>query len=155
MKKKTDLQRLSTNLQNVFGSKNWQTLWQIHKLVEHWPEVVGKEIASRSMPAYIRNNILWVYVNQSIWMQHLHSQKLHLLEKVQKFHSDWNIEDIRWLLQPDDDRDRLKENVAPESKTTAIKPEEQKKFKEIATSVENEQCRDALCRLWEKYHKYR
>jgi len=153
MKKKSDLQKLSTNLQNVFGGKNWQVLWQTHKLVEHWPEVAGKTIASKSMPAYIRKNILWIYVHDSIWMQHLHAQKTLLLEKVRNFHNSWVIEDIRWLLQQAENKDHTV--TSDIRRTTEIDPEEQKDFETIAASVENEQCRNALCRLWQIYHKNR
>ena len=150
MSKKTDLQKISTNLQGLFGSRNWHLLWQTYKLVEHWPEMAGRTIASKSMPAYIQKNILWIYVSDSIWMQHLHAQKIQLLERIHDFDNNLTIEDIRWLLQPKHKEIKEKKSIG---KTTEIDPEEKKHFAEIASSIKDEQCRNALCRLWQIYHE--
>lgn len=151
MKKKSDLQQLSANLQSVFGSRNWHLLWLTCRLVKHWPEVAGKTIAEKSMPAYVQKKTLWIYVHDSIWMQHLHAQKIHLLDKVRKFNDGLDIEDIRWLLHPDDQRQAIKHNGRGEKRKT--EPAEQKQFEKIASSVKNEQCREALCKLWQAYHE--
>lgn len=121
MNKKSDLQKLSKNLQSVFGGKNWHLLWQVYKLVEHWQEVAGKSVAQNSMPAYIQKNILWIYVDNSIWMQQLQARKPELLEKIRNFHKELDIKDIRWLMRPADE----------------IKP---KKKKEQQTSGRNKSC---------------
>jgi hypothetical protein len=150
--KKTDLQKLSSHLQSVFGSKNWQSLWETHKLVQQWPEVAGRTIASRSAPAYVRKNILWIYVHDSVWMQQLQALKPQLLDKVRNFSAALPVQDIRWLLQPAD-HDKKEAVTGTPVKKPVINPAEQKDFEKIAGTVENEQCRAALCRLWEVYHK--
>ncbi len=142
---------LSSNLQSVFGSKNWQALWETHKLVEQWPEVAGTTIASKSVPAYIQKNILWIYVHDSVWMQQLQALKPQVLENVRNFSTVIDIHDIRWLLQPHD----LKKKPAPRSSTSPssrIDPTEQKDFEKIVKSIENEECRSALNSLWKVYH---
>ena len=151
MKKKSDLQKLSSNLQKVFGNKSWQLLWETHKLVEEWPKLAGKTIASKSVPAYIRKNTLWIYVHDSVWMQQLQALKPQLLEKVRDFSATTRIQDIRWLLQLYD-RDEKKAAVGTGHKSE-IDPAEQKDFEKIAAAVENEKCRAALCKLWQVYHK--
>ena len=151
MKSKTDLQQLSSNLQQVFSGRDWHLLWQTYKLVEHWPEVVGKTVAAKSSPAYIRKKILWIYVNDSVWMQHLHTQKNLLLQNVRAYNGGLNIEDIRWLLQP---VGKLQDRGEKDTRRTReINPAERKEFEKIASSVKNEECRDALCRLWRTYHE--
>ncbi len=150
--KKSDLQKLSSHLQSVFGTKNWQALWETHKLVKQWPEVAGRTIASRSAPAYIRKDTLWIYVHDSVWMQQLQALKPQLLEKVRNFSDAAPIQDIRWLLQPAD-HDGKKAATGSPAEKPAIDPAEQREFEKIAGTVENERCRDALCRLWEIYHK--
>lgn len=150
--KKKNLQKLSSHLQSIFGSKNWQVLWETHELVERWPEVAGKTIASRSIPAYIRKNILWIYVHDSVWMQQLQALKPQLLEEIKDFSISTPIRDIRWLLQPDD-HERRETAIGNSVHKTEIDPAEQKEFENIAGTVENEQCRAALCKLWHVYHK--
>ena len=151
MNRKSDLRKLSNNLQSVFGGKNWHLLWQVYKLVEHWHEIVGESVARNSMPAYIQKNILWIYVDNSIWMQQLQARKPELLEKIQVFHKELVINDIRWLMRPAD-RTKAKKREGRRS-ANEIDPVDQKKFEEIAASVQNEQCRNALCKLWQVYHK--
>lgn len=151
MNKKFDLQHLSSNLQNVFCSKDWHLLWKTYKLVERWPEVAGKAVAEKSMPAYVQKKILWIYVSDSIWMQQLHTRKTLLLEKVREFNRGLDVEDIRWLLLPDSGlKEENKKDIRRPGK---INPAERKEFEEIASSVKNEQCRDALCKLWRAYHE--
>lgn len=151
MNRKADLRKLSTNLQSVFGGKNWHTLWQVYKLVKHWQEVVGENVARNSMPAYIQKNILWIYVDNSIWMQQLQGRKPELLDKIRTFQKDLDIKDIRWLMRPTDEIPAKKQKNSRLPKE--INPAEQKNFEEIAASVQNEKCRDALCKLWRVYHK--
>ncbi|MDW7773508.1 MAG: DUF721 domain-containing protein [Desulfobulbaceae bacterium] len=150
MKKKSFPVKLSTRLQNVFGSRDWHILWQTYKLVEHWQEVAGEAVAAKSTPAYVRKNILWIYVNDSIWMQHLQAQKTGLLAKVRNFNDELVIHDIRWLMQPHEEKENYRNVIQPPVK---INPEEQKKFAEIAATVKDEQCYNALCRLWQAYHR--
>lgn len=155
MKKKGDMRKLSTNLQGVFNNKNWHLLWRTYKLVEQWPDLVGKTVASRSEPAYIKKNILWVYVHDSVWMQHLNTQKNVLLEKIQSFDKDWVVEDIRWLLHPGTNIGIKSNETQADNKKVEIDPEEQKEFEKISISIKNEQCRYALNRLWALHHKNR
>jgi predicted nucleic acid-binding Zn ribbon protein len=151
MKKKTDLQRLSGNLPDIFHNREWHLLWRTCELAGHWAQVAGTAAAAKSRPAYIRKKILWIYVRDSVWMQHLQIQKNELLAKVWDFTGDRSIEDIRWLLQPEEER-RQEEKIRPVSPRGKINTPEQKQFEKIASSVKNEQCRDALCKLWQAYH---
>ena len=152
MKKETDLQKLSCSLQSVFGSKNWQALWETHKLVEQWSEVAGKTIASKSSPAYIQKNILWIYVHDSVWMQQLQALKPQVLENVRDYPTVIDIRDIRWILQPH--LAEKKQDSRPNTSSPGrFDPTEQKDFEKIAESIENKECRSALNRLWKVYHK--
>lgn len=154
MKRDGELKKVSNNLQKVFGSRNWHLLWQTYTLVEKWPDLVGEKIASKSEPAYINKNVLWVYVHDSVWMQHLNTQKTELLKQIRSFNKDWFIEDIRWLLQPEIHvgKKSIEKKVGHKKE---IDPFEQKEFEKISASIKNEQCRDALNRFWLLHHKNR
>jgi len=79
---KTKVVPVAEHLQGLFQKKNWQTLWQTYTLTRNWSKIAGPEIAQRSEPAYVRKNVLWVQVSDSVWMQHLHIVKPRLLEQV-------------------------------------------------------------------------
>jgi hypothetical protein len=149
-KKKKDFTPLSSQLQGLFANKNWAMLWQTYKLAQKWAVIAGKDIAKKSEPAYIQNDILWVYVESSVLMQHMQIQKLQLLRKINDVVTDTKIEDIRWAMRP-------AENTAQPMHSTTRKrsvaaPEEKKAFDAMASTVEDKQCRDALKKLWDVYN---
>lgn len=150
MAKKKDLTQISSRLPGLFIHKNWPQLWQTYILVQKWPDIAGKEIAKKSEPAYIQNDILWIYVESSVLMQHMQSHKLQLLGKINEIISSITIEDIRWAMKP------AKPVVRDASTRTGKKkipnPEETKAFAALATTVEDEQCREALKKLWHTFN---
>jgi predicted nucleic acid-binding Zn ribbon protein len=152
MNDRNDLPELASQLEDLFGRKNWRLLWQTYTLDRNWPEIAGREIAKQSRPAYIRNNILWIHVGSSVWMHHLQSTKPQLLDKVRQALPKLTVHDIRWVLQPvaapGDGRQ-------PGSRTEHIPDSEQARaFERMASTIENEECRAALCRLWRAYQKF-
>lgn len=143
---------LAEQLQGFFGRKNLHGLWQMYTLLRSWDTIVGEKIAARSEPAYVQNKTLWISVSDSIWMQHLQSMKPELLRKVREFMPDLEIIDIRWNVQtagPPKPPSR-----AGKKKPHPPDPAQEKAFEQIASTVENEDCRSALCKLWRTYHKY-
>lgn len=136
-------------MHEVFIRKNWPALWQTYTLARNWPEIAGKNIAKKSEPAYIAKDTLWIYVESSVFMQHMQQQKLSLLEKINSFLPDAGIRDIRWAMKP----------APPEQPTPAAGPpaaptrEERDAFTAMTATIEDEQCRKALQRLWNKVYK--
>ena len=148
--KNPDLTELSSSLQELFTRKNWSTLWQTFTLARKWPEIVGKNIAQKSEPAYIQKDTLWVYVQSSVLMQHMQPQKLTLLEKINNLLPGADIQDIRWAMQPAKPATKAKESV---KKTVSIPdPEERNAFEAMASTVEDKKCREALESLWRTFH---
>jgi len=149
---KKTLPDLASHLPSLFGRKNWQTVWQTYTLLKHWSEIAGEKIAKRSEPAYIQKNILWVAVRDSVWMQHLQTMKPELVRKVRDFLPETEIRDIRWIMQP---AEPLPAAPLPDRRTEhPPDPEQKKAFERIASTVENKDCRIALCRLWATYHRF-
>mgnify|MGYP001367813505 CR=1 FL=1 len=70
-----------------------------YKFVSHWPEIMGRAIAERSRPEYIRKNTLYISVNDSSWLQELSFQKSVILKRLQRFIAqDTEIKDIRFFV---------------------------------------------------------
>ena len=141
---------VASHLQTLYGRKNWHVLWQTFMLVRNWDKVAGSKIASRSEPAYVQKNTLWIHVRDSVWMQHLHTMKPELIEKVQQFMPDLKINDIRWVIQSAEPQAEAIQ--ADNSTKHHPDPVKKKAFEQISSVVENEECRKALCKLWCTYH---
>lgn len=145
-----DLPDLSSGLQGLFLRNNWAAIWQTYTLGRKWVDIVGKNIAKKSEPAYIQKNTLWIYVESSVLMQHMQPQKLTLLEKINAMLPDAGIRDIRWAMQP----------ARPVGETTGkaatplrrADPEEKAAFEAMASTVEDKKCREALKKLWRTFH---
>ncbi|MCI5224719.1 MAG: DUF721 domain-containing protein, partial [Candidatus Electrothrix sp. AR4] len=100
-KTKKKLTSLADTLSSVYGQQRWGNQWHLFSLVRHWPELAGDAFAEHSMPAYFRRDELWVYAQNSIWMQHMHLCKTDIIAKINVFlQGRQTVEDIRWTLQP-------------------------------------------------------
>ncbi|ACI19200.1 DUF721 domain-containing protein [Dictyoglomus thermophilum] len=71
-------------------SKLWEVFIKLNlekKLCEYlamnkWEEVVGETLSQHTRPAYVKDGILYVYVDSSVWVQELSLFKDKLIEKL-------------------------------------------------------------------------
>jgi len=63
-----------------------------------WGEIVGEAVAAQTQPRAIRNKILFIDVSHSTWIQQLQFLKPTLLEKINAFLGETQIQDIRFKL---------------------------------------------------------
>ena len=69
-----------------------------YSLFGAWKEIVGETIALQSQPRSLRNQILFVDVSHSTWIQQLQFLKPQLLEKLNAFLGKSQIKDIRFKI---------------------------------------------------------
>lgn len=76
-------------LQNVLGTylraKGLDREITRYRFVEHWPEIVGPDIAHRTQPECLRRGALVVRVTNSAWAQELSFQKQTILARLKQF----------------------------------------------------------------------
>jgi len=141
---------ISRLLATVFDDKKWRSKLELHRVFEFWNKTVGREIAAVAQPSLIRGHVLWVKVADSVWMQQLHLQKMLLLKKLnQQLHGE-KISDIHFQLNSS-----LAPPPEPESKQlrpVVIDRKQEQEFDKILSSLENEDLRVSLKRLWLKMH---
>ena len=143
---KNDLLSLSSNLRHIFSRKKWQGQWELFSLAGNWSEVVGRDVAEQTGPAFIGNNVLWIHVRSSVWMQHVQILKPRLLDQVRRYLPKAEITDLRWILQPADMYPE--ERPEQQAEDRIPDPSQQKAFEEMASTIQDQGCRDALSRLW-------
>jgi len=54
------------------------------RLIQGWAEVVGPVIAQRSRPRVLRDGILFIEVESSVWMQELWFHQRQIIERLKK-----------------------------------------------------------------------
>ena len=68
-----------------------------YNFINHWEEIVGKDIASRTKPMSIRNGMLTIGVVDSIWAQELSFQKRFILYRLKPYLSARDkVRDVRF-----------------------------------------------------------
>jgi hypothetical protein len=149
-RKKSDLASLENTLSEVYSNKKWNNQWRLFRLSKDWPIIVGKEVAQLTTPAFFRKDVLWIFVQDSAWMQHMQYIKLDLLERINRVLTEQAITDIRWQLQPV--TLPPPERFLPEPH--AVDPEQERSFRSMTEGVSNPECREALQRLWHIFASY-
>ncbi|HEB50017.1 MAG TPA: DUF721 domain-containing protein [Desulfobulbus sp.] len=142
---------LGRQMEQIYGSRGWHHPWQIFALVREWPEIAGPEIAGQSMPAYLRRDVLWVYVRSSAMMQYAQMQKPQLIEAVNQRLEGLAISDIRWMLEPADLPEPVVRDWRPSG--PAPDPEREEAFRRMASTVADPECRAALLALWRSFQR--
>jgi len=140
-------------LAKVIKEKKWRNRFQLHAVFDFWNEAVGPEISGRAQPLFIRGNVLWVAVSDSVWMQQLQFQKTLLLDIVSRRHGQGEIADIRFQLDIS-----LGGTPGPESTARAVKPVDKDKLHEFDTllsSLKDGEVRESLRNLWIKSQENR
>ncbi len=149
-RKKGDLSSLENTLSEVYSNKKWINQWRLFRLSKDWPAIVGKEVAQLTTPAFFRNDVLWIFVQDSAWMQHMQYIKLDLLERINLVLTEQPVKDLRWQLQPV--TLPSPERFVPEPH--AVDPEKERSFRSMTEGVSNKECREALQRLWHIFASY-
>jgi predicted nucleic acid-binding Zn ribbon protein len=65
------------------------------RLIQGWAEVVGPVIAKRSRPRMLRDGILFIEVENSVWMQELWFHQRQIIERIKKEFPKVEVKGIR------------------------------------------------------------
>jgi predicted nucleic acid-binding Zn ribbon protein len=65
------------------------------KLMQGWAEVVGAVIAKKSRPRMLRDGILFIEVENSVWMQELWFRQKQIVDRIKKEYPKVEIKGIR------------------------------------------------------------
>lgn len=70
------------------------------RIGEVWERAVGPVVARNASPAAVRQRLLLVNVNSSVWLQELHFQKAALIARINQEAGEVLVEDIRFKIGP-------------------------------------------------------
>ncbi len=137
---------------SIFHSRNWETERELNRVFLFWEEAVGTEISELAQPHLVRKTTLWVRVRDSIWMQQLHLQKIHLLGRLNHHLKNASLTDIRFQLDPGlvSPGPVRKETSPPQPSPDPAVVEQ---GMQLTSSLKNSDVRDALRSLWNKLHR--
>ena len=98
MKKEDSLQDLKSLLHSIVSGMEGVPLQEQLRIQDMWEAVVGPHIAKKASPEGVKNGILFVSVESSVWMQELTFMKQQILERLTQSCESSGVKDIRFKL---------------------------------------------------------
>ncbi len=147
-KKKQRQQLLGQCLEQVVSTHIGPNYWQFFLLFRQWEAIVGKDIATHVIPAWLRKDTLWLYVDSAAWMQEIGFIQPDLLPKINAYLQSIVIREIRCLQQPQATTGVPEETARPER---AINREKEQAFRRMTENIPDPKCGQALLKLWQTF----
>jgi hypothetical protein len=143
---KSYYKKISGVLSGVVNHQGWDRKLDMHSVFLKWEELVGDTLAECTRPHKIVNNVLWIEVETSSWMQQLQFEKIPLLEKLNDSLYLSTFNDIKFILP--EKKEKKVERDEPKIRFVAPDDEELKAFEDQVSLIEDVESREALVRLW-------
>jgi hypothetical protein len=124
--KKKDPEHIGTILKQLFSEQEWEEQLKASLTLLQWQEVVGTQIARQSQPEYLKDGILHVRVENSVWLNHLRFLGEELRHKLNKKLSSSSVEisEIRFRQGPLDPVTTPPVSTEPKAPTITRAPSE-------------------------------
>ncbi len=95
-RRKSELRTLGGVVGSVLEDLGLGEVARAARVVEHWALAVGPEVASHSRPEGLRQGVLEVSVDSSVWCQQLQMLRPKLLEALREALGEEAPEDLRF-----------------------------------------------------------
>ncbi len=139
-------QSLQATFAGIIRDKDWEKKFDQHRVFLKWTELVDQQTAKCARPLKIVNDVLWVEVDNSAWVQQLQFQKLELLDALNDHLRVSYFTDIKFTVGETTRIEKPKENTGSRMKPPS--GEEIAKFEKQIEFIEDEEIRKAMTRLW-------
>lgn len=144
-----DPQDLAALLPGISNRQGWRQQLDIHSIFLNWEKLVDPSTSAHARPLKIVNNVLWLEIANSAWMQQLQFQKIQLLETLNKTFRLSRLEDIRFTLT---NGHETVERVQPTIHFIQPSAAARESFEQQIALIEDEKVRDSLMSLWYLSH---
>ncbi len=139
-------QSLKATFAGIIRDKDWETKFDQHRVFLIWSELVDSETGAHARPLKIINDVLWVEVDNSAWVQQLQFKKLELLDQLNDHLRVSYFTDIKFTVGESVKVQKEKETPAP--RMVPPSAEEITRFRKQIEFIEDEEIREAMTRLW-------
>lgn len=137
----------------LLSKQDIKNRYLLYKLQHGWLEIVGNINAKHSGPVKLDRRILYVEVNNSVWMQQFTFLKEEFLKKIREFLLNGYVRDIKFVIGSSF-KNRIKtrqmEDPSRESDKISL-PElsdnEKEKVKETLADIKNDSLRECMFRI--------
>jgi predicted nucleic acid-binding Zn ribbon protein len=144
------LQALAPVLTQALRQRGLGHVVLLARLVQHWPTIAGPQLAAVTQPESIRARVLFVAVNDAIWLQQVTFYQAQLLENMRRVLGDVPLTKLHFRLALSSPRQPVcssPEEVLEPSPLTAV---EEQQVHESTAGIADPELREAVRRAWER-----
>jgi len=139
-------QSLEATFAGIIRDKDWEKKFDQHRVFPVWREIVDRETAAHARPLKVVNDVLWVEVDNSAWVQQLQFTKLDLLDRLNDHLRVSYFTDIRFTVGESAVTEETTQKHAP--RVVPPSEEEIESFRNQIEFIKDEEIREAMTRLW-------
>ncbi len=92
-------QDISSVIRRFVSDSEMAAKLQKYSIFNHWEEIVGEGISSRTKPEKISRDILYISVTNSTWANELRMMSAQLLSKINNFIGTDEIKELRFKVK--------------------------------------------------------
>lgn len=116
----------------------------------NWSKIVGKELAKKSYVAMLKNNILIVHTENSVWLQQFSFMKIELIDRINEYLKMDYVKDIYFKVSKMDIEDYFKDkdyekNFDPDK--VFLDNGIENKAEEIVSEIEDQDIKEKIKKL--------
>ena len=151
-KRKSNSPRWGEIASNLPGWSALMRRIQEQKILDSWRNAVGPGVAEQTEPKRVRNQILEVYVSNSVWMQQLQFMKKLIIKKMHEKTGIDFLQDIRFFIGEvrhfDFDKEEKEESL--QGDLTSISESDQEQIVKEVSGVQDPEMQSILSALYSR-----
>lgn len=97
---KKDPEHIGSILKQIFHNSGWENQLEAALPLLRWQDLVGPKIAKQSQPEFLKDGVLQVRVENSVWLSHLRFLEGQLIQRLSKELPSLEIKEIRFRQGP-------------------------------------------------------
>ena len=149
------MENIKSILDDLFRKRKLESKIKSYRVFDVWKDAVGPRIARHSQPKRIRDRILWVVVDNSIWIQQLTFLEGQIKEKLNQMIGSPMVEKIRFQIGEINflNKDDSKRPSTPEWQGVDIDDKVLKNIEKEVEILNDEEIKERLKNLFQKQAK--
>ncbi|MDT3741384.1 MAG: DUF721 domain-containing protein [Candidatus Kapabacteria bacterium] len=85
---------LNEVLMKLIERMGWQEEYELAMIINNWVEIVGEKFASESKPDNLKDGVLTVLANSSVWRTELFYRREQIIDKICKLREKQVVKDM-------------------------------------------------------------
>jgi hypothetical protein len=148
--KSAALQPLAVVVEHVLQQAGLGRVTWLARLQQHWKAIGGPQIAAVTHPERVRGRVLFITVNDAIWLQQLTFYHAQLLQNIRQVLGDVPITKLHFTLASSPRPFALDVETTPAPQRLPLTGEKERHVIESTVSIADTELREAVRQAWRR-----